>query len=68
LNRENKESFLRAVGWTLPNIDVDHLINPDGDTLQSIFITNTIYFDGSTMDKFFGPISLLKRAFALLEL
>lgn len=33
LNREKKESFLQAVSWALLNIDVDHQINPDGDTL-----------------------------------
>jgi hypothetical protein len=68
LDREKKESFLRAVRGALLNIDVDHQINPDGDTLQSISITKTIYFDGLTMDKFFGSILLLKRAFALLEM
>ena len=46
----------------------DHQINPDGDTILSISVTKTIYFDGLTMNKFFGFISLLKRAFALLEL
>lgn len=52
LNREKKESFLRAVSWALLNIDLDHQINPDGDTLQSISVTKTIYFDGLTMNKF----------------
>ena len=32
LDREKKESFLRAVRWALLNIDVDHQINPDSDT------------------------------------
>jgi hypothetical protein len=68
LDREKKESFLRAVRWTPLNIDVDHQINPDGDILQSISITKTIYFVGLTMYNFFGSILLLKRAFALLEL
>jgi hypothetical protein len=67
LDREKKESFLRAVSWPL-SIDVDHQINPDGGTLQSISDTKTIYFDGLTMDKFFGSILPLKGAFALLEL
>jgi hypothetical protein len=53
LDREKKESFLRAVSWALLNIDVDHRINPDGDTLQSISVAKTIYFDGLTMNKFF---------------
>ena len=52
LDREKKESFLRAVSWALLNIYVDHQINPDGDTLQSISVTKTIYFDGLTMNKF----------------
>lgn len=68
LDREKKKSFLRAVSWALLNIDVDHQINPDGDTLQSLSVTKTIQFDGLTMDKFLGSILPLKRAFALLEL
>jgi hypothetical protein len=39
---EKKESFLRAVSWALLNIDVDHQMNSDGDTLQSISVTKTI--------------------------
>ena len=38
LDSEKKESFLQAVGWALLNIDVDHQINPDGNTLQSISV------------------------------
>ncbi len=68
LQREKKESFLRAVRWALLNIDVDHQINPNGDTLKSISITKTIYFDGLTKDKFFSSILLLKRAFGLVDL
>jgi hypothetical protein len=67
LDREKKESFLRAVSWALLNIDVDHQINPYGDTLQSICITKTIYFDGLTTDKFFGSILPLKRAVLCLS-
>jgi hypothetical protein len=67
LDREKKESFLRAVSWALLNIDVDHQINPDGDTLQSISVTKTIYFDGLTMGKFFGSILPLKRALLCLS-
>jgi hypothetical protein len=68
LDREKKDSFLRAVRWALLNMDVDHQISPNGDTLQSISITKTIYFDGLTRDKFFSSILLLKRAFGLLDL
>jgi hypothetical protein len=68
LDREKKESFLRAIRWALLNIDVDHRISPNADTLQSIFITKTIYFDGLTRDRFFNSILLLKRAFGLLDL
>lgn len=68
LDREKKESFLRAVRWALLNIDVDHHISPDADTLQSISITKTIYFDGLTRERFFNSILLLKRAFGLLDL
>jgi hypothetical protein len=68
LDRERKESFLRAVRWALLNIDADHQINPNADTLQSIFITKTIYFDGLTRDRFFDFVLLLKRAFGLLDL
>jgi hypothetical protein len=68
LDRERKESFLRAVRWALLNIDVDHQISPDADTLQSISITKTIYFDGLTRDRFFNSVLLLKRAFGLLDL
>jgi hypothetical protein len=39
LDQEKKESFLRAVRWALLNIDVDHQINPNADTLQSISIS-----------------------------
>ncbi len=68
LDQESKESFLRAVRWALLNIDVDHQISPNADTLQSIFITKTIYFDGLTRDRFFDSVLLLKRAFGLLDL
>jgi hypothetical protein len=68
LDREIKESFLRAVKWMLLNLDVDHQIIPSADTLQSISITKTIYFDGLTKDKFFSSILILKRAFGLLDL
>jgi len=68
LDREKKDSFLRAVRWALLNMDVDHQISPNGDTLQSISITKTIYFDGLTRDKFFSSILLLKRAFGLIDL
>ena len=68
LDRGKKESFLRAVRGALLNMDVDHQISPNGDTLQSISITKTIYFDGLTRDKFFSSILLLKRAFGLLDL
>jgi hypothetical protein len=68
LDREIKESFLRAVKWMLLNLDVDHQIIPNADTLQSISITKTIYFDGLTKDKFFSSILILKRAFGLLDL
>lgn len=68
LDREKKESFLRAVRCALLNIDVDHQISPKADTLQSIFITKTIYFEGLTRDRFFDSILLLKRAFGLLDL
>jgi hypothetical protein len=68
LDREKKESFLRAVRWALLNIGVDHQISPNADTLQSIFITKTIYFDGLTRDRFFDSLLLLKRAFGLLDL
>ena len=68
LDQERKESFLRAVRWTLLNIDVDHQISPNADTLQSISITKTIYFDGLTRDRFFNSVLLLKRAFGLLDL
>jgi hypothetical protein len=68
LDPERRESFLRAVRWALLNIDVDHQINPNADILQSISIIKTIYFDGLTRDKFFNSISLLKRAFGLLDL
>jgi hypothetical protein len=68
LDQEKKESFLRAVRWSLLNIDVDHQITPNADTLQSIFITKTIYFDGLTRDRFFDSVLLLKRAFGLLDL
>ena len=68
LDREKKESCLRAVSWPLLSTGVDHQINPDGGALQSISDTKTIYFDGLTMDKFFGSILPLKGAFALLEL
>jgi hypothetical protein len=68
LDWEKKESFLRAVRWALLNIDVDHQISPNADTLQSIYITKTIYFDGLTRDRFFNSVLLLKRAFGLLDL
>jgi hypothetical protein len=68
LDWEKKESFLRAVRCALLNIDVDHQISPNADTLQSIFITKTIYFEGLTRDRFFDSILLLKRAFGLLDL
>jgi hypothetical protein len=68
LDQERKESFLRAVRWSLLNIDVDHQITPNADTLQSIFVTKTIYFDGLTRDRFFDSVLLLKRAFGLLDL
>ena len=68
LDPERRESFLRAVRWALLNIDVDHQFNPNADILQSICITKTIYFDGLTRDRFFNSISLLKRAFGLLDL
>lgn len=68
LDQETKESFLRAVRWALLNIDVDHQISPNADTLQSIFITKTIYFDGLTKNRFFDCVLLLKRAFGLLDL
>jgi hypothetical protein len=68
LDREIKESFLRAVKWMLLNLDVDHQIIPSADALQSISITKTIYFDGLTKDKFFSSILILKRAFGLLDL
>jgi hypothetical protein len=68
LDPERRESFLRAVRWALLNIDVDHQINPNADILQSISIIKIIYFDGLTKDKFFSSISLLKRAFGLLDL
>ena len=68
LDQESKESFLRAVRWALLNIDVDHQISPNADTLQSIFITKTIYFGGLTRDGFFDSVLLLKRAFDLLDL
>lgn len=68
LDQERKESFLRAVRWSLLNIDVDHQITPNADTLQSIFITKTIYFDGLTRNRFFDSVLLLKRAFGLLDL
>jgi hypothetical protein len=68
LDPERRESFLRAVRWALLNIDVDHQINPNADILQSISIIKTIYFDGLTRDKFFNSISMLKRAFGLLDL
>jgi hypothetical protein len=68
LDRERKESFLRAVRWALLNIDVDHQISPNADILQSIFITKTIYFDGLTRDRFFDSVLVLKRAFGLLDL
>lgn len=67
LDRENKESFLRAVRCALLNIDVNHQISPNAETLQSIIITKTIYFDGLTRDRFFDSILLLKRAFSLLD-
>jgi hypothetical protein len=68
LDSERRESFLRAVRWALLNIDVDHQINPNADILQSISIIKTIYFDGLTRDKFFNSVSMLKRAFGLLDL
>jgi hypothetical protein len=68
LDREIKESFLRAVKWMLLNLDVDYQIIPNADNLQSISITKTIYFDGLTKDKFFSSILILKRAFGLLDL
>jgi hypothetical protein len=68
LDPEKKESFLRAVRWALLNTDVDHQINPNAHTLHSISIIKTIYFDGLTRDKFFNSVSLLKRAFGLLDL
>ena len=68
LEWERKESFLRAVRWALLNIDVDHQISPNADTLQSISIAKTIYFDGLTRDRFFNSVLLLKRAFGLLDL
>jgi hypothetical protein len=68
LDWERKDSFLRAVRWALLNIDVDHQISPNADTLQSISITKTIYFDGLTRDRFFNSVLLLKRAFGLLDL
>jgi hypothetical protein len=68
LDQERKESFLRAVRLALLNIDVDHQLSPNADTLQSIFITKTIYFDGLTRDRFFDSVLLLKRAFGLLDL
>lgn len=68
LDPEKKETFLRAVRWALLNIDVDHQINPNADTLQSISISKMIYFDGFTRDKFFNSVLLLKRAFGLLDL
>ena len=68
LDQEMKESFLRTVRWSLLNIDVDHQITPNADTLQSIFITKTIYFDGLTKNRFFDCVLLLKRAFGLLDL
>jgi hypothetical protein len=68
LDQEKKEAFLRAVRWALLNIDVDHQINPNADTLQSISISKVIYFDGFTRDKFFNSVLLLKRAFDLLDL
>ena len=51
LDQEKKETFLRAVRWAMLNIDVDHQINPNADTLQSISINKMIYFDGFTRDK-----------------
>jgi hypothetical protein len=68
LHREKKESFLRAVRCALLNIDVDHHISPNADTLQSIIISKTIYFDGLTRDRFFDSLLVLKRAFSLLDL
>ncbi len=68
LDREKKDSFVRSVRSVLLNIDVDHQIGPNADTLQSISITKTIYFDGLTRDRFFNSVLLLKRAFGLLDL
>ena len=48
--------------------NVEHQINPNADTLQSISIIKTIYYDGLMRDKFFNSVLLLKRAFGLLYL
>lgn len=68
LSDENKDSFLRAVRQSLFSLDVDHDFLPDGDFLQSISITKTIYFDGLMKDTFFRALLLLKRALGLLNL
>jgi hypothetical protein len=46
LDYEKKEAFLRAVRGVLFNFDEDYQINPNADTLQSIPVSKTTWFDG----------------------
>ncbi len=68
LDREKKNPFFELSVGRYSISMWDHQINPDGYTILSISVTKTVYFDGLTMNKFFGFILLLKRAFALREL
>jgi hypothetical protein len=68
LDKGKKDSFLKAVRYSLLSTDLDHNLVPDGDILQHISVTKVIYFDGLTKDRFFDTILLLKRALGLLDL
>jgi hypothetical protein len=67
LGNEKKRIFLEELTHSLLQLNVEHLVRPNGESMENVLITKVIYFDGLTKHKLFDTILLIRRGIRLVR-